>query len=103
MSDAQTAMNALTDLVTTPAFDQGKVPVPLKALGHLAAALGYEERGQRAEAEFYLGLALAELPYDMVAPASVTGRMLRSIYQIAAGTAQKKRKQHEHANNHQTR
>ena len=49
MSDAQTAMNALTDLVTTPAFDQGKVPVPLKALGHLAAALGYEERGQRGE------------------------------------------------------
>ena len=87
MSDAQTALTALNDLVKTPAFDQGKVPVPLKALGHLAAALGYEERGQRAEAEFYLGLALAELPYDMVAPASVTGRMLRSIYQIAAGTA----------------
>lgn len=45
MSDAQTAMNALTDLVTTPAFDQGKVPVPLKALGHLADA----DRFYRAE------------------------------------------------------
>ena len=87
MSDAQTA---LTALVKTPAFDQGKVPVPLKALGHLAAALGYEERGQRAEAEFYLGLALADLPYDLVAPASVTGRLLHLIHQIAAGTAQKK-------------
>ena len=79
MSDAQTA---LTALVKTPAFDQGKVPVPLKALGHLAAALGYEERGQRAEAEFYLGLALADLPYDLVAPASVTGRLLHLIHQI---------------------
>lgn len=86
MSDAQTAMNALTDLVTTPAFDQGKVPVPLKALGHLAAALGYEERGQRAEAEFYLGLALAKLGDERVAPASVAG-LLRLIAAIAQGTA----------------
>ena len=80
------ALTALNDLVTTPPFDQEKVPVPLKALGHLAAALGYEARGQRAEAEFYLGLGLAGLPYDLVAPASVTG-LLRFIAAIAQGTA----------------
>ena len=75
MSDAQTAMNALTDLVTTPAFDR-ESPSAAQGTGTSNRCAGYEERGQRAEAEFYLGLALAELPYDMVAPASVTGRML---------------------------
>lgn len=62
------------------------VPLPLKTLGHLAAAAGYEARGQRAEAEFYLGLGLAGLPYDLVAPDSVAG-LLQTIYRIAAGTA----------------
>ena len=59
---------------------------PLDALGDLAAAAGYEARGARAEAEFYLGLGLAKLADERVAPASVAG-LLRLIAAIAQGTA----------------
>ena len=59
---------------------------PLNALGDLAAAAGYEARGARAEAEFYLGLGLAKLGDEPVTPASVAG-LLRLIAAIAQGTA----------------
>lgn len=58
---------------------------PLDALGDLAAAVGYEGRGARAEAEFYLGLGLSKLGSARVAPASVAG-LLRLIAMIAQGT-----------------
>lgn len=59
---------------------------PFDALADLAAAAGYEDRGDRAAAEFYLGLGLAKLGDERVAPASVAG-LLRLIAAIAQGTA----------------
>lgn len=58
--------------------------VPLNALANLAAAAGYEARGARAEAEFYLGLAMVKLGDDLVTPGSVAD-FLQMIYKIAQG------------------
>ena len=74
----------MTTALTT--LDGMNVALPLDALGDLAAAAGYEARGARAEAEFYLGLGLAKLGDERVAPASVAG-LLRLIAAIAQGTA----------------
>ena len=88
MSDAQNRHERLTDLVTTPAFDR-ESPSAAQGTGTSTAALGYEGAGQRAEAEFYLGLALAELPYDMVVrPACRTDVLINLSNSV--GTAQEK-------------
>ncbi len=58
---------------------------PLAALADLAAAAGYEDRGARAEAEFYLGLAMAKLGDALVTPGNVAG-LLQTIYEIARGS-----------------
>lgn len=62
-----------------------KSAVPLNALAALAAAAGYEDRGDRASAEFYLGLGMARLDHTLVEPASFTG-LLQTIYALARGT-----------------
>lgn len=59
--------------------------VPLNALADLAAAAGYEDRGARAEAEFYLGLGMVKLGDDLVTPGSVAG-LLQMIYELARGS-----------------
>lgn len=75
-----------SSLAMLHALPAAALTAPLDALGDLAAAAGYEARGARAEAEFYLGLGLAKLGREPVTPASVAG-LLQTIYRIAAGTA----------------
>jgi len=79
--------SAMTTALTT--LDGMNVALPLDALADLAAAAGYEDRGDRAAAELYLGFALAKMGHNIVAPAAVAG-LLRMIYTLARGTAQKK-------------
>jgi len=74
----------MSDALTT--LDDMKVALPLDALADLAAAAGYEDRGARAEAELYLGFALAKMGHGVVAPAAVAG-LLQAIYSLARGTA----------------
>lgn len=59
---------------------------PFDALADLAAAAGYEDRGDRAAAELYLGFALSKLGHGVVAPAAVAG-LLQMIYTIARGSS----------------
>ena len=61
-----------------------RVPLPLGALVDLAAAAGYQDRGAQAEAEFYLGLAMAKLGDALVMAADVAG-LLQMVYSIARG------------------
>ena len=73
--------------MTTALTGLGDLPaLPLDALADLAAAAGYEDRGDRAAAELYLGFGLAKIGHGVVAPAAVAG-LLRLVYTLARGTA----------------
>lgn len=80
-----TPMQALIDL---PAYTMSS-RAPLDALARLAAAAGYEARGERVQAEHHLGMALGILSrqenHREVSVAEVEG-LLRLIAAIARGT-----------------
>lgn len=79
------AMQALDDLATYTMSSKA----PLDALARLAAAAGYEARGERVTAEHHLGMALSILSRGGESPdvtvAEVEG-LLRLIAAIARGT-----------------
>ena len=85
MSQGPSAQQALDELGTYTMSSRA----PLDALARLAAAAGYEMRGERVQAEHHLGMALGILSRGGESPsvtvAEVEG-ILRLIAAIARGT-----------------
>lgn len=80
-----TPLQALEDLPTYTMASKA----PMDALARLAAAAGYEARGERAQAEHHLGMALGILSRGGESPAVTVAEvegLLRLIAAIALGT-----------------